>query len=135
MIDQVRLMEAMEAIARKRGPVTLFALLMRADSPGKWDLLVAAPWIDDGKLKAFSYVANEIHARLGDEEVLSLSRIAQLPEGSKELGAILNEVRDETEFPVELRGVNLFGLGVVHAIIFHASSSASRPRRAAGAHT
>ena len=134
MIDRERLMEAMEAIARKRGPLTLFALLMRADSPGKWDLLVAAPWIDEGKLKAFSYVANEIHARLGDEEILSLSRIAQLPEGSKELRAILNEMRGETDFPVELQGADLFGLGVVHAIIFHASGAASRSRRASGAH-
>lgn len=133
MIDRERLMEAMEAIVRKRGPLTLFALLMRADSPGKWDLLVAAPWIDEGKLKAFSHVANEVHARLGDEEVLALSRIAQVPEGSRELRAILSEVPDETEFPVELRGTDLFGLGVVHAIIFHASGSASRARRAAHA--
>jgi hypothetical protein len=133
MIDQRRFMEAMEAITRKRGPLTLFALLMRADSAGKWDLLLAAPWIDEGKLKAFSYVANEIHARLAEDEVLAISRIAQLPEGSTALRAILDEVRDETEFPVELQGTDLFGLGVVHAIIFHASASTSRSRRAAQA--
>jgi hypothetical protein len=133
MIDKRRLMEAMEAVAKKRGPLTLFALLMRAESPGKWDLVIAAPWMDRGKLKAFSYVANEVHARLGDDDIVSLSRIAHLPEDSKALRSILAEVRDSAgEFPLELRGPDLFGLGVVHAIIFHAATFASRGKRASG---
>jgi len=130
----VSLKEAMEVIAKKRPPLTLFALLMRADSPGKWDLVVAAPWIDRGKLRAFSYVAREVRTRLGDEGVISLSRIAHLPEDSEALRSILAEVQQANgEFPLELRGADLFGLGVIHAIIFHAETSASRGKRASGA--
>ncbi len=42
----------MDEIARKKGEFTLFALLMRADAPGTWDLVVSAPWLESGKLKA-----------------------------------------------------------------------------------
>jgi hypothetical protein len=91
--------------------------------------------MDRGKLKAFSYVANEVHARLGDDAIVSLSRIAHLPEDSKALRSILADVRDSSagEFPLELRGADLFGLGVVHAIIFHAATFASRGKRVSGA--
>lgn len=129
MIDRRRLQQAMEAIVVERGRLTLFALMKRPESRDSWDLVVAAPWIDRGKLKAFSYIAAHLHERLGDQQMLRLSRIAQIPLRSEELSAILEEVRRENKpLPLELHGPNLFGLGVTDAVVFRAEPL--KPRKA-----
>jgi hypothetical protein len=52
MISISKLRKAMRDIAAKKGEFTFFGLLRRADAPGTWDLVVSAPWLGKGKLKA-----------------------------------------------------------------------------------
>jgi hypothetical protein len=44
MIEKLKKAEA--ATAAERGAYALFALFLRKDAPGRWDLLVSAPWIE-----------------------------------------------------------------------------------------
>ncbi len=44
-----RLQAAEKDISAARGSFTLFVLVERDEAPGKWDLLVSAPWLASGR--------------------------------------------------------------------------------------
>src|SRR5438552_8807268 len=121
MIEIPKLLKLMRKIEAKHGPFALFGLLMREDSPGTWDLVVAAPWLERGKLKALGEFGKEISDFFGVEHigVLSLSRIVTLNRHNPALQAILDEVGPVSR-PVERQGYNLFGLPVERAYILKA---------------
>ena len=48
-------------MAQEKGPFDLFALFLREDSPDKWDLVVAAQWIEKNKQDALKYINEAIH--------------------------------------------------------------------------
>ena len=68
VISTARLRRAMREIAAKKGDFTLFGLVMRADAPGTWDLVVSASWLVEGKLKALREFAALLAASNGDGE-------------------------------------------------------------------
>ena len=139
MIPISELESLMKKIEVRRGPFTLFGLFLREDSPRAWDLVVAAPWLQRGKLKALSQFVQELTKTFGHAEVLeSFSRIVTLNQGDRALRAILDDV-GPVRHPVERRGQNLYGLLVEHAHILRASrlppqqsNGRSRKRAAAG---
>jgi hypothetical protein len=57
-------------LAKKRGNFTLFALVMRQDSAGKWDVVVSAPWICDGREDLEEIVLQALNSILTPDEVL-----------------------------------------------------------------
>ena len=62
-------------IAEEKGDFALFALFMREDSPGRWDLIVSAPWTGDDKQSAVNYFVSQIKSSLGEQGLTNLSRI------------------------------------------------------------
>lgn len=106
-----------EAImAKEKGPFNLFALFLREDAPDKWDLLVAADWVDRDKGNAIKYVASKIQEILTKEELLSLSRIVIIEKDNPALAA-LNSAFHVTQSSVEIKNSNLFGLQINHAYL------------------
>lgn len=126
MIETEKLRKLMDKIEAQRGRFTLFGLFMREESPGKWDLALSAPWLEQGKLKALGEFVKEMSDNLGEEQVLSFSRIVTLNRDDPTLHAILEEVGGMRK-PIERQGRNLFGLPIEHAYILRAT----RPRSAA----
>ena len=122
MIEIPKLRKLMKRIEAQRGPFVLFGLFMREDSPGKWDLVLAAPWLERGRLKALGEFVKELSGTFGEEDVLSLSRIVTLNSDDAALHAILNDIGSVTR-PVERQGHSLFGLPVEHAYILRATRS------------
>ena len=53
-VEQVAKVE--NALSREQGEFDLFALFLREDAPGKWDLLIAAPWAEKDKASALKSV-------------------------------------------------------------------------------
>lgn len=92
---------------------------MREDSPGLWDLVVAAPWLEAGKLKALGEFVKEMSETFGEAEVLSFSHVVTLNHDDPSLLAILREVGTLRK-PLEKEGHDLFGLPVEHAVILRA---------------
>ena len=93
---------------------------MREDSPGRWDLVVSAPWLEVGKLKALGEFVEKMSDVFGQDEVMSFSRIVTLNHDDPVLRAILTEVGRGRK-PLERQGHNLFGLPIEHALILRAS--------------
>jgi hypothetical protein len=112
MIDYLaKLEEVAEAIEAKRGPFALFGLFMREDSPRLWDIVVSAPWMEEGRVTALREFVEVLTNAFGREAMLSFSRIVTLNRGEPTLDAILGEV-GEAPLPVSKQGHNLFGLPV-----------------------
>ena len=76
MID--KFVDIQREIAKERGDFVLFAVLEREESPGKWDVVLAAPWFGEDKKPALSYILHKIDSKLSREERGALSRVVLL---------------------------------------------------------
>jgi hypothetical protein len=97
MIERTKLDRVLHAIEAQRGPFVLASLFMREDAPGRWDLVVSAPWLQRGKLVALDDFVKRLSDALGQEEVLSLSRVVTLNRKDPALKRILQELGSITQ--------------------------------------
>lgn len=109
----------------EKGDYDLFALFLREDSPNKWDILVAATWIDDNKEDALKYLAQKIQNSLAPGELLLISRIVIIEETNPSLPALPQAISLENG-AAEIKDANFFGLSIKHAFVI-----TSRRRQAA----
>jgi len=114
ILEKLRQQE--EIIAREKGPFDLFALFLREGSPDKWDLVVAADWIEKTHQGAFEYIANMAQRTLSQEELLKLSRIVTIDKRNPGLDALHRAITIEHS-EVEIKDSNFFGLQIKHAYI------------------
>lgn len=119
MIATSSLRKAMHEIAAQKGDFTLFGIFMRSDAPGTWDLVVGAPWLDKGKLRATSEFVKLLTESIGEEALRNFSRIQTVASESPALKALLAAFSvDDGE--VRVQHSNLFGLDIEEAIILRA---------------
>lgn len=123
MIPTTKLRKAMRDIAAKKGDFNLFGLFMRADAPGTWDLVVSAPWLEQGKLKALGEFTKLLSESIGEESLREFSRIATVSRRDPALDALVSAFSvDDGELRVKRS--NLFGLEIEDAIILRAKRAA-----------
>jgi len=116
----------MREIAAKKGEFTLFGLFMRSDAPGAWDLVVSAPWLEKGKLKATSELVTLLTDSIGEQALRHFSRVQTVNADNPALKAILAAFSvDDGE--VRVQKSNLFGLEIEDAIILRAKKPGSKP--------
>ena len=96
MINTNVLRKAMREIAANRGNFTLFALLMRADGPGTWDLVVSAPWLESGKFRATSEFVRLLAQSIGEESLQQFSRVLALNSADAPLSLFWRTFRSRT---------------------------------------
>jgi len=75
-------------LSQQRGPFTLFAVFERQDIPNRWDVLVAAPWIEQDNERALRLLAAEMKKRLPPSEMTRVSRIVLLDANDASVRAI-----------------------------------------------
>ena len=105
-----------ELMAQEKGPFDLFALFLREEAPDKWDLVVAADWIERDKQTALKYIAIIVQKALSKEELLKLSRIAIIDESNPALEAFQRAVNVEHGI-TEIKESNFFGLQIKHVYL------------------
>lgn len=96
-------------IATEKGALSLCVLVLREEAAEQWDLVVAAPWLDQDQKAGLAYVANKVSGRLTTQELLSLSRIVILEQGNPVLEALLQQGTEE------LRDMTVVGVPIKHA--------------------
>lgn len=130
-VEKLKKLETRLSKAKGKGEFRLFALFLRANSPGLWDLLVSAPWIDKDKEAALRFLAREIRKIASPEEILKLSRIVIIEETNEALGAITSAVSLE-HGDAHVKDCNFFGLEIEDAYIITSRKKGSRTVHAHG---
>lgn len=123
MIATSKLRKAMRDIAAKKGQFALFGVFMRADGPRKWDLVVSAPWLETGKLKALSEFTVLLSESIGEKSLQDLARIVTLKAGDPSVKAVMSAFSVE-DGELRVQRSTLFGLEIEDGIIFRAKRAA-----------
>ena len=75
MINTSAWAKIVNQIEKERGQLTMCAVVLRDESPDRWDVVVAAPWLNPSKRESYEYLAKTFSQFLTREEMLSISRI------------------------------------------------------------
>lgn len=113
-------------LAKEKGKFTLFALFLRDDAVDKWDLVVAAPWIESNRGVALRYIASQIQKEFQPDEVARLSRVVIIDNTNPALGAVNRTIQVE-HGAADVQNNNFFGLQIKHGYII----TSQRPTAAA----
>jgi hypothetical protein len=109
----------MRDIAKRKGEFTLFAKIRRSDAPGTWDLVVSAPWLEEGKLKSTSELVELLSDSIGEASLHEFSRIATVGADHPTVRFMLQNLPvDDGELRVQ--STDLFGLHIEEAVVFRA---------------
>jgi hypothetical protein len=103
-------------LSTEKGDFMLFALFMRDDAMDKWDLVVAAPWIESNRKTALRYVTNQIQAAFKPDEITHLSRVVLVDETNPALDAINRAIRVQHGV-ADIQNSDFFGLQIKHGYI------------------
>jgi hypothetical protein len=112
------------------GPLDLFGLFLREDSPELWDVVVAAPWLKPDERSSFERVARRLREALTNDELAGLSRVVILEHGGAVLRTFLNWFADRVGL-VDIYFVADGGAVIRKAYVIHALPPESARRRVA----
>jgi len=113
-----RFVDLEKALSEERGGVSLFALFLREDAVDKWDLVLAAPWINGDRKGALSYVTKKLQETFTPDEMSLISRIVLIDLENPAVEAV-NQAVAIRHGQAEVRDSNFFGLQIKHAYIIH----------------
>lgn len=91
-----KLTDLAKKIKGTKGPLELFGLFLRDDSPDLWDIVVAAPWLKADERASFEYMAGELRDSLSSGELSGLSRIVILEHDGAVLKSFLERFSGQT---------------------------------------
>lgn len=118
LVERFRRLES--ELAEERGDFVFFALFLLENVPDRWDLMIAARWLDRRDLlRATGYVADQIKAKIGVECLLHLSRILVIDPDNAELQDLARSFGIEHE-ALRIQDDDFFGLRVRDARIITA---------------
>ena len=103
-------------LASKKGPFDLFALILRRELSDKWDLLVAADWIENNFDQSLKLISRELTKKLSSEELSAISKIVLLSIFDQRVKSVQKVIQVE-HLNTELVNVDLFGFFVDHGYL------------------
>lgn len=101
-------------IAEDKDRFLLFALFLREDVPGHWDLFAAAPWISEDKEGSLQYIRSKTQRALSSDRLPRLFHIVLIDESSPVVEALQNAVQVE-HGAMEVRNSIFCGVSIKHA--------------------
>lgn len=123
-----KLKQQEQIMTEEKGPFDLFALFLREDAPDKWDLVVAAQWIEGNKKEALKYISETLQESLTQDELLKLSRIAIIDENNPALDAFQRAMHVEHGM-TEIQDSNFFGLHIKHVYLITSQRRDDSPNK------
>ena len=124
MIKQIfKKLESLEKeIADERGEFSLFGLFLREDAENRWDLVVAASWLNADSMDDINYITNKLKSHIGKNELLFISRIVLLDLHDPIVQIIKKNWGVTRGGSLELNHPQLFGLPFKNAYIIISQS-------------
>ena len=114
LVEKLRSLE--QQMAEEKGAFLLFALFLREDAPGVWDLLISAPWAEANKGDALHYIVSKLKDVATPDELLKLSRLVIIEKAQPALAVIQSVVHSEHGL-AEFENCNFSGMQIKHAYI------------------
>ncbi len=111
-----KFVELERSLSQEKGDFSLFALFLREDASDKWDLIVAAPWIEAHRKEALAYITTQIQQLFNSEELVRLSRVVLVDQSNPAIEAI-NQAIKCRHGQNEVRDSDFFGLQIKHAYV------------------
>lgn len=109
-------------IVQEKGELSLFGLFLREESGDRWDLIVAAPWIDADSMEHLKYIANKLKTYLKDSELILISRIVLLDLNDPIVQTINRTWGVQRGGSLALNNLQVFGLPFQYAYIIISKS-------------
>lgn len=78
-----------ERIEAEGGPLQLFAIMHRADTIDRWDVVVSAPRFNPDRIEDYRRVIDRVQSMLPWDQYMRVSHVAILPPNSPMVTAIL----------------------------------------------
>jgi hypothetical protein len=85
-------------MVERRGEFALFALFLRDDAPGTWDLVVSAEWLDPDRIKSLQFIYESIGRYLTTNELRKISMTVVLDAGGPVVRSFLDRVGGRVGF-------------------------------------
>ncbi|MGQ0762253.1 MAG: hypothetical protein ACT4OT_09620 [Acidobacteriota bacterium] len=111
-----KFIELERTLSEEKGGFSVFALFLREDAVEKWDLVVAAPWIEANRKEALSVITKKIQKSFTEKELFGLSRVVLVELSNPSVEAI-NQAIAIQHGQAEVRNSNFFGLHIKHAYV------------------
>lgn len=73
-----KLKAVLSALEKEYGPILVFALFLRTDPLEKWDIVIAASWLNPNELSSYKIVNSKIQEMLLPSDLVQLARIVIL---------------------------------------------------------
>jgi predicted sugar kinase len=121
IVDAVKEIEL--ELSREKGPFTLFAVFEHPDIPNRWDLVVAAPWVEQDNEQALRRIAAELKKHLSANEMQRVSRIVLLDASDASVRALTSEHNVE-HGRLKIDEGSHYGLPVEHGYVITARAAA-----------
>ena len=67
-------------LEKENKPLLICALFLREDSLEKWDMIIAASWLNPRELQSYKIVSSKLQESLTDSELVQFSRVVLLNE-------------------------------------------------------
>lgn len=80
------------ALEKEHGLIHVFALFLRSDPFEKWDIVVAAPWLNPCEMSSYKTVSERIQKILTPEELTQLARIVILNDNDPVVSFLQNSI-------------------------------------------
>lgn len=125
MINRETFSRLRDEIIAEKGELSLFALFLREDAD-KWDVVVAAPWLEKDRAAALRYLSAKITQNLSEPELLELSRIVLLESENPAVEGLLSEVPVEQSIS-EIHDSTFAGLLIKQGLLFQAKRPEATP--------
>ena len=103
-------------LSSKKGPFDLFAIVLREDLSDKWDLLVAADWIEGNFDRSLKLISRELTKRLGTDELSAISKVVLLSVFDPRVKSVQKAVQIE-HLDAEFINADFFGFFVDHLYV------------------
>ena len=79
MIEKIeKLKEVVKNLEIEHGPLLICALFLRDDAMGKWDIVIAASWLNSSEMRSYEILSQELKKFLSDSDLVYFSRIVIL---------------------------------------------------------
>jgi hypothetical protein len=114
LVDEM--LQVVRELADEKGKFRLFALFLREEGVGKWDVVASAPWIDVDRWHAIEVIVASMKKHVAPERMLMLSRVAPVQEDAPAVVAINRAIRTQHS-AVEFVNSTFFDMPMRHAYI------------------